>query len=89
MIWQMVSVISYKFKKLKSIKEILSKQWLEDTPNNQELPLLAAIFTSILCIGFGSNAVAIKISLSVVGGIHNSGTSFQHSYISYFSLGQN
>ncbi|MFC1821909.1 DMT family transporter [Thermodesulfobacteriota bacterium] len=39
----------------------------EDPPNNQELPFLAAVYTSILCIFFGGNAVAIKISLSGLG----------------------
>ena len=38
-----------------------------DKPNNQELPLLAAIFTSLLCVSFGANAVAVKISLSGLG----------------------
>ncbi len=40
---------------------------VEDTSNNQELPLLAAIFTSLLCVVFGGNTVAIKISLSGLG----------------------
>ena len=40
---------------------------IENTPNNQELPFLAAVFTSVLCVVFGANAVAIKISLSGLG----------------------
>ncbi|MFC1824465.1 DMT family transporter [Thermodesulfobacteriota bacterium] len=40
---------------------------IEDAPNNQELPFLAACYTSFLCMFFGANAVAIKISLSGFG----------------------
>jgi len=40
---------------------------IKDAPNNQELPFIAAVFTSLLCITFGANAVAIKISLSGLG----------------------
>ena len=47
-----------------------------ETPNNQELPLVAAIFTSILCIGFGANAVAIKISLLGLGAFTTAGLRF-------------
>jgi drug/metabolite transporter (DMT)-like permease len=47
-----------------------------DTPNNQELPFLVAIFTSILCIVFGANAVAIKISLSGLGVFTTAGLRF-------------
>lgn len=47
-----------------------------EIPNNQELPLLAAIFTSILCIGFGANAVAIKISLYGLGAFTTAGFRF-------------
>ena len=47
-----------------------------DTPNNQDLPFLAAIFTSILCIVFGANAVAIKISLSGLGVFTTAGLRF-------------
>ena len=31
---------------------------LNDAPNNQEIPILAAVFTSILHIVFGANAMA-------------------------------
>ena len=47
-----------------------------DTPNNQDLPLLAAIFTSFLCIVFGANAVAIKMSLSGLGAFTTAGLRF-------------
>jgi drug/metabolite transporter (DMT)-like permease len=49
---------------------------IENTPNNQELPFLAAIFTSFLCIVFGANAVAIKISLSGLGAFTTAGLRF-------------
>ena len=48
----------------------------ESTPNNQDLPFLAAIFTSLLCIVFGGNAVAIKISLSGLGVFTTAGLRF-------------
>jgi len=48
----------------------------EQPPNNQELPLLSALFTSFLCIVFGSNAVAIKISLSGLGAFTTAGVRF-------------
>jgi drug/metabolite transporter (DMT)-like permease len=48
----------------------------ESTPNNQDLPFLAAIFTSLLCIIFGGNAVAIKISLSGLGVFTTAGLRF-------------
>ncbi len=48
----------------------------EDTPYNQELPLLAAIFTSLLCVVFGGNVVAIKISLSGLGAFTTAGLRF-------------
>ena len=49
---------------------------IENTPNNQELPFLAAVFTSFLCIVFGANAVAIKISLSGLGAFTTAGLRF-------------
>ncbi len=39
----------------------------ESQPSNQELTFAAGIFTAFLCILFGSNAVAIKISFSGLG----------------------
>jgi drug/metabolite transporter (DMT)-like permease len=48
----------------------------EDKPNNKELPLSTAIFTSLLCIVFGANAVAIKISLSGLGQFTTAGLRF-------------
>ena len=47
-----------------------------NTPNNQDLPFLAAIFTSLLCVVFGANAVAIKISLSGLGAFTTAGLRF-------------
>ena len=49
---------------------------IENTPNNQELPFLAALFTSLLCIVFGANTVAIKISLSGLGAFTTAGLRF-------------
>jgi len=49
---------------------------VEDTPNNQDLPFLAAVFTSFLCLVFGANAVAIKISLSGLGPFTTAGLRF-------------
>jgi len=48
----------------------------EPPPNNQELPLLTALFTSFLCIIFGSNAVAIKIAFSGLGPFTTAGIRF-------------
>ncbi len=39
----------------------------EHQPSNAELPFAAAVFTVFLCILFGSNAVAIKITFSGLG----------------------
>ncbi len=36
---------------------------IKDAPNNQELPFIAAVFASLLCILFGANTVAINPSL--------------------------
>jgi drug/metabolite transporter (DMT)-like permease len=49
---------------------------IEDTANSQELPFWASIFSSILCIVFGANAVAIKISLSGLGAFTAAGIRF-------------
>jgi len=46
------------------------------TPQNQELSFLAAIFTVCLCVLFGANAVAIKISLSELGVFTTAGLRF-------------
>ncbi|MBW1668995.1 MAG: DMT family transporter [Deltaproteobacteria bacterium] len=48
----------------------------EYAPSNRELPLLAGTFASLLCVIFGSNAVAIKISLSGLGPLTNAGLRF-------------
>ena len=44
---------------------------IKNTPNNQELPFIAAVFTSLLCITFGANTVAIKVSLCYLGQGHS------------------
>ncbi len=49
---------------------------IKDTSNNQELPFIAAVFASLLCITFGANAVAIKISLSGLGPFTTAGLRF-------------
>lgn len=56
----------------------------EDKPNNQELPLSTAIFTSLLCIVFGANAVAIKISLSGLGQFTTAGLRFSMATVTIF-----
>ncbi|MFH2218728.1 MAG: DMT family transporter [Pseudomonadota bacterium] len=43
---------------------------------NKELPLLAVLFTALLCSLFGANAVAIKISLSGLGVFTTAGLRF-------------
>ncbi len=49
---------------------------IKDAPNNQELSFIAAVFSSLLCITFGANAVAIKISLSGLGPFTTAGIRF-------------
>lgn len=53
-------------------------------PNNQDLPLFAGIFTSMLCVIFGSNAIAIKISLSGLGPFTTAGLRFSIAALSIF-----
>ena len=48
----------------------------DNTPQNQELPFLAAIFTACICTLFGANAVAIKISLTGLGVFTTAGLRF-------------
>jgi len=55
-----------------------------ETSNNRELPLLAAMNTSLLCIGFGANAVAIKISLSGLGAFTTAGVRFTIAALAIF-----
>jgi len=57
---------------------------VEYKPNNQELPLLAGIFTSMLCGIFGANAVAIKISLSGLGPFTTAGLRFSIAALAIF-----
>ena len=57
---------------------------VEQAPNNQELSLLAGILTSILCIIFGSNAVAIKISLTGMGPFTTAGIRFSIAALAIF-----
>jgi drug/metabolite transporter (DMT)-like permease len=52
--------------------------------NNQELPFFAAIFTSLLCMVFGSNAVAIKISLSGLGTFTTAGLRFSIAILAIY-----
>jgi len=51
------------------------------TPNNQDLSLSTAIFTSLLCMVFGANAVAIKISLSGLGQFTTAGLRFSMAIV--------
>jgi len=48
----------------------------DNTPQNQELSFLAAIFTACICTLFGANAVAIKISLTGLGVFTTAGLRF-------------
>ena len=57
---------------------------VEHKLNNQDLPLLAGLFTSLLCVIFGSNAVAIKISLSGLGPFTTAGLRFSIAAFSIF-----
>ncbi len=57
---------------------------VEHNLNNQDLPLLAGLFTSLLCVIFGSNAVAIKISLSGLGPFTTAGLRFSIAALSIF-----
>jgi drug/metabolite transporter (DMT)-like permease len=43
---------------------------------NREMPLMAAMFTSLLCISFGSNAIALKISMEGFGPLTTAGFRF-------------
>jgi len=57
---------------------------INHTPQNQELPFLAAIFTVFLCALFGANAVAIKISLSGLGVFTTAGLRFGMASVAVF-----
>ncbi|MFC1896457.1 DMT family transporter [Thermodesulfobacteriota bacterium] len=48
----------------------------EETSYNRELPFLPALSASILCVTFGANAVAIKISLFGLGTFTTAGLRF-------------
>ena len=39
----------------------------DEQPSNNELPLSAVVFTIFLCVIFGSNAVAVKITFMGMG----------------------
>ncbi|MBN2060928.1 MAG: DMT family transporter [Deltaproteobacteria bacterium] len=51
------------------------------SPNNQEMPFSAAIITSFICILYGANAVAIKVSLEGLGAFTVPGLRFSLSTI--------
>jgi len=57
---------------------------IDSTPQNQELSLFAGIFTVCLCILFGANAVAIKISLSGLGVFTTAGLRFSLAAMTIF-----
>ena len=48
----------------------------EQKINNQKLPLSGALFTAFICVLFGSNAVAIKITLEGIGVFTSAGLRF-------------
>ena len=49
---------------------------IEQNPTNYKLPFSGALFTTFICILFGSNAVAIKITLEGVGVFTSAGMRF-------------
>lgn len=49
---------------------------IKNTPRNNELSFLACIYSVFLCIIFGANAVAIKISLCGLGVFTTAGLRF-------------
>ena len=57
---------------------------MNQTPQNQELSFLAAMFTVCLCVLFGANAVAIKISLSGLGVFTTAGLRFSMASAAIF-----
>jgi drug/metabolite transporter (DMT)-like permease len=57
---------------------------INHTPQNQELSFLAAIITVCLCVLFGANAVAIKISLSGLGVFTTAGLRFSMASATIF-----
>jgi drug/metabolite transporter (DMT)-like permease len=57
---------------------------INHTPQNQELSFLAAVFTVCLCVLFGANAVAIKISLSGLGVFTTAGLRFSMASAAIF-----
>ncbi len=63
-----------------------SKIEIIQTPafNNNDLPLKASLYTAFLCIIFGGNAVAIKISLSGMGIFTTAGIRFSLASITLF-----
>lgn len=52
--------------------------------NNQELPFSAAVITACICVLYGANAVAIKVSLDGLGAFTNPGLRFSLSAIAIF-----
>ena len=57
---------------------------IKNTPTNNELSFLACIYSVFLCIIFGSNAVAIKISLDGLGVFTTAGFRFTIASIAVF-----
>ncbi|MBA3018003.1 MAG: DMT family transporter [Proteobacteria bacterium] len=57
---------------------------IKNTPNNNDLPFLACIYTVFLCTLFGANAVAIKISLFGLGTFTTAGLRFTIASIAIF-----
>ncbi|MEA3435191.1 MAG: EamA/RhaT family transporter, partial [Thermodesulfobacteriota bacterium] len=49
---------------------------IEQNTTTQKLPLSSALFTAFICILFGSNAVAIKITLEGLGVFTTAGLRF-------------
>ena len=49
---------------------------IEQNTTNQKLPIASALFTAFICILFGSNAVAIKITLEGLGVFTTAGLRF-------------
>lgn len=57
---------------------------IKNTPSNNELSFLACIYSVFLCIIFGANAVAIKISLAGLGTFTTAGLRFTIASIAIF-----
>ena len=56
----------------------------QNEPSNQDLPFVTVLFTIFLCILFGSNAIAIKMSFDGVGVFTTAGIRFSVAAVVIF-----